>query len=365
MLWGGPARRWGRGDIVVVTAPHGPVEIEIIEARAGLAKIARSCGEHGTRPKRVAAIRLALHPLAEPEERRTLPIEVGRGFDLRRWHIRHRFPPGGRAGVQHRLDLLPPQHMLGDEGPIQQAISAQHMQERKGQGRIAAGEGLQVEVGLLCRLVTDRVNDNGRLRDRMHPVPVDVRRTRRRVGAPHEQTVRLRCGAGIKSREGVAQSIRERDLPGHVANRVRSHFDRPEAVEEAEGEGEGQARKCPGIMGMEDGLRPMLRDNGREALGNRLHGVVPGDRRETTRPFGATSLQGVLQARPRIAQDPVIGNRTLAAEGPPIDRMVAVAPHPANGALLLDDHETTRVVTIPWAGRENDFLVWHRFSPSE
>jgi hypothetical protein len=120
---------------------------------------------------------------------------------------------------------------------IEQAIAAQDMQQGKGQGGIAAGEGLEVEVGLLRGLVADRVNDD-RLWDRMHPVPVNVRRTRRRVGPPHEQTIRILRGARIKSREGVAEGIRERDLPGHVANRIRGHFDRPKAVEEAEGEAE-------------------------------------------------------------------------------------------------------------------------------
>jgi hypothetical protein len=143
------------------------------------------------------------------------------------------------------------------------------MQQSKGEGRIAAREGLEIQVSLLCRLVTDRVNDD-RLRDRMHPVPVDVRRTRRRVGSPQEQTVCILGGARIKPREGVAEGIRERDLPGHVANRIGGHFDRPEAVEEAEGKTERQARKRTGIMGMENRLWPTLRDNGREALGNRL-----------------------------------------------------------------------------------------------
>src|SRR5262249_46481195 len=100
--------------------------------------------------------------------------------------------------------------------------------------------------------------------------------------------------------------------------------------------------------------------------GNRLHGGVPGEWRETPSPFGSAPLQRGLQARPRIAQDPVIGNRTFATEGATIDRMVPVAPHPDNGALLLDDREATRIVTVPWAGGENDVLaLWHGRSPSE
>ncbi len=72
-----------RFDVVAVdAAPAAAVEIE--KSGAGLGEIAGRGRQQSDGAEHVAAGRLALQPLAEPEQRRAVAIERRRLFDLRR-----------------------------------------------------------------------------------------------------------------------------------------------------------------------------------------------------------------------------------------------------------------------------------------
>ena len=62
--------------------------------------------------------------------------------------------------VQQRLEFLPADGVASDEVAVDQAVAPEHVEQREGEGRVAAGERLQVQVGGLGRLGADRVDDD-------------------------------------------------------------------------------------------------------------------------------------------------------------------------------------------------------------
>ena len=219
--------------------------VEVQESRAGAADVARQCGQHPDGAHDVAAARLALQPLTHPEQRRPAPVGARGVLDQARRHAGLLLGPGGRAGLEQGLELVVAEHVLCHEGLVDEAVPANHVREREGQRRIAAGAELEIRVGRGGGRGADRV-DHDHLAARLaQPVVVGVRRARRGIRAPHEDALRGRRRLGVEAFLARAVDVRQRHVPGVVADGVRLHFGRAEAVEEALREGARRsARRC-------------------------------------------------------------------------------------------------------------------------
>ncbi len=107
--------RHGHG-VHVDAAPARAVHVK--EPRARLAHIAGEGDQRRQGAEDVAALRLALHALSEPEQRRTGRIGGGRRLDQIGRHAAEFGGDRGRHGVDRRFELLRAQHVLSDEVPI-------------------------------------------------------------------------------------------------------------------------------------------------------------------------------------------------------------------------------------------------------
>ncbi len=110
-------------------------------------------------------------------------------------------------------------------------------------------------------------------------------------------------------------------------------------------------------MGMKNRLRAMSVSNGRQLPGNLLQRFLPRDGLEGAAALGAGAAEGMEQPLALIPPGPVIGDRTLAAERPAVDRMRWVPHHLGDRAIALDHHDPTTVVAIPRASRFDQFLL--------
>ena len=182
----GLAAQMRRCEVVAVEA-LAAAAVEVIEAGARLADIAGGDGQQRAGAEDIAAHGLALQPLAQPHQRGAAAIEARRLFDQPRRHAGDRLAPFGRAGIERRLDLLPAQRMAVQIVAVEQAFAADDMQQREGQRGIAAGEGLEMEIGRRCRGMADRIDDD--LAGRAIPAAIAYGR-----GAPRPRDWRPRPG---------------------------------------------------------------------------------------------------------------------------------------------------------------------------
>ena len=138
--------------------------------------------------------------------------------------------------------------MVRDEFGVDHTPASQHVEQSKGQCGIAAGEGLKVEVGHLCRPVTYRVDDDFLTRCFSQPVTVSMRRRVVGIGAPDHDAVGILGGTGIESQEWVAEGVLERHLACQIANAVRFDLSCAETIEEAVDRCKGNIPKAAALL---------------------------------------------------------------------------------------------------------------------
>src|SRR5262249_12958002 len=127
--------------------------VQIVETGARLADVARRHRKQRASAKDISARRLALEPLAQPQQRWAGRVESRGLLDEVRGHAADSFAPGGVAVVEQGLDLLPSERMAREIASINQPLATDDMQESKGKRGVAAGEGLQMQVGRgRCRM---------------------------------------------------------------------------------------------------------------------------------------------------------------------------------------------------------------------
>ena len=80
-------------------------------------------------------------------------------------------------------------------------------------------------------------------------------------------------------------------------------------------------------MGLQNGRSTIAAADGVETIGDITDDLVPARRLETARAFGPNPLQGARQAHARIAPDPIVTNRTFAAQRSPTDAVFRIAHH--------------------------------------
>ena len=166
---------------------------DVCPAGAWPAEIAGQSGQHRHGSQRVAATRLTLEALAQPQERRPVPVSMRCLLDQRCRHARRLLPPTWCARLEQRLELVEAERVRVDELPIKKTVAVQNVGEREGQRRVRARERLQMEVGCSRCRRPDRIDDNHGSRRLGQPVLMLMRRGSRRVRTPDEDAARLDC----------------------------------------------------------------------------------------------------------------------------------------------------------------------------
>ena len=90
------------------------------------------------------------------------PVQVRGPLDIGGRHARLRLRPRGRALHRHVTQLWPAERVLDEELFVGDAVARQHVHQAESEGRIGAGEWLQVQVGVRRRLRAHRVHHNHR-----------------------------------------------------------------------------------------------------------------------------------------------------------------------------------------------------------
>ena len=157
------ADRLGRRAQVCSDQPvavHVQVIVQVEHARAGAAQVAGRGRQQPDRAHDVAPGRLALEPLADPEQRRAGPIDACGALDQLGGHTGHGLGSLRIAVGQERLDLLPAGRVLVQERAVEQPVAGDHVQQPEGQRGIGARERLQVEVGRRGGRRPHRIDDD-------------------------------------------------------------------------------------------------------------------------------------------------------------------------------------------------------------
>ena len=293
------ARQRARGQVrrrqigvVEVAVGRVEVQIEVQEPGARFAQIAGHRRQQGAGADHIAPRPLALQRLPEPQQRRPPAVEMGGLLDEPGGHAGRRLAPGRGAVREQGFKLLPADGVRGDEVMVDEAVAPEDVEEGKGQGGIAAGKGLEVEIGRLRRGRADGI-DHHHLAGRLaQPVLVGVRRRGRGIRAPHHDACRVTGRARVEAVQARPVDIIQRHLAGHVADRVGDDLGGAEAVEEAHREEEGEERDGAGVMGVDDGVRPGGRwiCLKRSAMAARAASHETGSKRPS--PFGPTRRSG-------------------------------------------------------------------------
>ena len=235
-------------QILLIDAPLPQISVQIQKSCARFAQIAGHRRQQRARAHDVAAGRLALQALAEPQQRRAPRIQMRDLFDLRNRHAGRRTQSPQIARGHGGLEFVPTEHVRRDESLVDQAIAVHHVQQCERERGIAAGKGLQMNVGLRRRRRSNRIDDDhfsGRLRQ---PVLVGMRRRGVRIRSPHDDAGGLLCRARIEAIERGAVHVAQRDVSRHVANRVGGHLGCPEPIEESQRRNAGQQRDGAGVV---------------------------------------------------------------------------------------------------------------------
>ena len=177
--------------------------------------------------------------------------------------------------------------MRPEEVEVREALSGDDVQEREGEGGVAPGEGLEVEICGIGGRGAHRVDDDHGGRRLRQPVLVGVWRRRGRVCAPDEDAGRVASGQRVEAHERGAVHVLERHVPGLVADRVRVDLGGPEPVEEAEREEVRQEREGAGVVRVQDRVRPDGRLDSLQSLGDLGKRLVPGDGLEPALALGS------------------------------------------------------------------------------
>ena len=118
--------------------------IQIKEAGSGLAEVSGDRRQQCAGSHHVAARPLALQSLSKPEQRRPAAVEACGGRDLIRGHARHQLTPLRSAIGKQRGEVFPSHRVCPDELRVNKTLTLDHVHQRKREGRITAGEGLQM-----------------------------------------------------------------------------------------------------------------------------------------------------------------------------------------------------------------------------
>ena len=264
------------GEVGLVDpAGLGPVQVE--KARARLAEVARDGRQERARANDVAAGSLALEALSEPQQRRALAIELRGLLDQVGRDARRSLAPCRRAAGELRFQLVPADRVRPDEVSIDEPVAGDHVQEGKGQGGVAAGERLEMEIGRFGRRGSHGVDHDHPGRRFRQPVVVCVRRRSRRIRAPDENAGGVAGSQWIEADKGGAVHVLERDVPGLVADRVRVDLGRAQPVEEPKRKGVGEERERARVVGVQDRVCAGGRLDATETLGDLPERIVPGD----------------------------------------------------------------------------------------
>ncbi len=261
--------------------------VEVIEPGAGLADIAAGGAEQRHRAEDIAAQRLPLQPLAQPQQRRAFGEGARRPFDIGRRHAGLRLAPLRRAGCQQRLHLVPADAVGGEELPVDQAVALHHMQHGEGKRAVGARPHLQIEIGRLRRAMAHGIDDDAEGLRLLEPMLVGVRRAGRRVDAPEQSAGGVLDAAGIEAGAGAAVDVFQRLVPRGVADGVGLHLAGAQPVEEAHGEAAGDDGAGPGVVGMPDRGRPLRRQDSVQPSGDLAQRRIPAHRLELSFALGA------------------------------------------------------------------------------
>ena len=304
----------------------------------------------------IAAGRRPAERLAEEDHRGSGAIGLGGADDICFGNAGRLRRPSRRPGVDQGFQLLEADCVGRDKGGIEFTRRLQRVHKAEGQGGIGAGEGAQMKVGACRRRRLDRVDHDQRAGKFRQPVLVHMRPARRRIATPDDQAAGVFCGARIESGGAVAEHIAERHMAGEIADRIRVDLGGADMVEEAKRKLIGDHRTGAGVMAGQDIRGPAVGDETVEPRRDRAERLVPGDLGECSRSFRTGALQRFLQPCFRIAPHPVIGEGAFPAERPPVRRMIRIAGHPVDGAVLEDDADAAAVVAIAGAGGQDGSL---------
>ena len=136
-------------------------------------------------------------------------------------------PPSSGSSSSH------PCTCARDEPGVDQALALNDVQKGERQGRVAAREGLQMNVRLRRRRRANRIDHHdvaGRLRQ---PVLMRMRRRGMRIRAPDHDAGGILGRARIESIRRGSVHIAQGDVPCHVANGVRRDLGRAQPIEKS------------------------------------------------------------------------------------------------------------------------------------
>ena len=246
--------------------------------------------------------------------------------------------------------------MAVDEVHVDEPLASDHVQKREGQGGVAAGKRLQMEIGRLGGRGPDGVDHDhpgGRLGQ---PVVMRVRRRSGRIRAPDENAGGIAGSQRVEADERGAVHVLERDVPGLVADRVRVDLGRAESVEEAQRKEVGEEREGARVVGVQDCVRAGGRLDATETLGDVPERIVPGDGLKLPLALRAGPAQRARQPRRRIEKGAVVADRALAAELAAAHRMLRIAADVPDRPVALDDRDAARVVAVPGTRRQHHLV---------
>ena len=287
--------------------------VQVEDAAPGSAEVAGERREQRDGADDVAAARLALEALADPEQRRAPAVQVRRLLDRRRGHTGDALAPLRRAVREQRLELVQADRVLVEELAVEQPSRIDHGAARRPGRRRCPGR-LQVQVGLPRRRVrtgSTTITSAGRL---PQPVLVLVGRRGRGVGAPDQDAGGVARGARVEAVQRGAVDVVEGDVTGLVADGVGVDLGRAEPVEEAHREEVADQREGAGVVGVEDRSAP-----GSATIAQPAGDLASASSHETGSkcrlPLGPLRRKGSAAAR-RVEQHAVVGRRAFPHSWP-------------------------------------------------
>ena len=234
-----------RGQVGLVDPP-GVEPVEVQEPGAGLAEVAGR-----RRQERAGAHRRCRRSAgAAAPGRATAATAPGRrawaaSLDQPGGHAGRRLAPGRGAVVQQRLELVPADGVRAMKSRSIRPSRREHVEQGEGEGRVAAGERLEVQVGGLRRLGADRVDDDLGAGRSGEPVLEGVRRRGRPGWRPRPRCRRRHgpCAGRTLRTRSRRRTAGRRARPGCRCCRGRPRW-RPSGGRSASGRKRRAARAC-------------------------------------------------------------------------------------------------------------------------
>ncbi len=194
---------------------------------------------------------------------------------------------------------------------------------------------------------------------------MNMRRRRRRIGAPDHHAGRAVDGARVEAARRFPVHQLQGDVPSLVAHGVRIDLGRADGVEESHGKAAGDQRAGSGVMGLQNRSAAVAGADRVETMCDVAERLIPAHRLEAALAFRSGPPQWARQARRRIAPDPVIANRAFAAESAPADIVVGIANHIDRAVRRRLHQHAAGVVAITRAGCADRGEARHRSSPKD